>query len=333
MNRPELSIVVPVNNVEMYLDGCVNSILEQNFRNFEVILIDDGSTDRSGDICKVFAQKDNRVKVVHTKYSGVSAARNMGVGLAKGDYIGFVDSDDRIDKNMYLKLLKAIKETDSDIAVCKLGREIDGKLINDDSQGMETIKELEQTEAMRELFKGVLYRFSLCNKLFKKSCFENVKFPEGRIHEDLSTTYKLFANSRKTAYINYLGYIYIKRKNSILTSTFNEKRLDAFTGWGEILQYMDMNFPQLTKEYTACFVYGCIDNVYYILNQVQKREEQKRYLIYIRNFSRKYMKVILQNSCIKLKYKYLILLLNYNIKILQLTINTKRFFAALDFRY
>lgn len=108
-----------------------------------------------------------------------------------------------------------------------MGREINGKLINNEVESFYT-KELNNVEAMEELFKGVLYRFSLCNKLFKRSCFENVHFPVGRIHEDLSTTYKLFANANQAVYINYIGYIYVKQKNSILTTAYYEKRLDAF---------------------------------------------------------------------------------------------------------
>ncbi len=320
--KPEISIIVPVHNVEIFLEDCLISILSQTFQNFEVILVNDGSTDQSGSICDRFSQDDKRVKVVHREYGGVSAARNSGVYFSQGEYIGFVDGDDRIDKDMYSRLHGLCKQTNSNIAVCKLGREIDGKLINEDNK--EFIKELDHTAAMRELFRGELYRFSLCNKLFQKNCFKNVHFPEGRIHEDLSTTYKLFANANKTVYTNYLGYIYIKRENSILTSQFNEKRLDAFAGWDEILQFMIVNYPKLTQECTSCFVYGCIDNVNYILNQVQRMEDQKRYLFYIQKFVRKHFKEILNKSIVSLKYKYLIILLNYNITILLLLINFKR---------
>lgn len=324
--KPEISIIVPVFNVENYLEDCINSILEQTFEQFEVILINDGSSDQSGIICDRYAKVDSRIKVIHKEYGGVSSARNMGVQAAQGEYIGFVDGDDRIDKDMYKTLLTLCEDTDSEIAVCKLGREIDGQLINDSNE--EFVKEMNNTEAMKELFKGVLYRFSLCNKLFKKSCFKNVEFPEGRIHEDLSTTYKLFAQAKKSIYTNYIGYIYVKRSNSILTSTFNEKRLDAFIGWEEILQFMNSNYPELSREIMTGFVYNCIDNVYYILNQVESEETKKKYIINIQTYINRHYKKIMENKMCSLKYKYLISLLNFDIRLLILLDNLKKVFKA-----
>jgi glycosyltransferase involved in cell wall biosynthesis len=320
--KPEISIIVPVHNVEKYLEDCINSILDQSFNNFEIILVNDGSTDRSGNICDFYVQKDKRVRVVHQEYGGVSAARNVGVCISKGDYIGFVDGDDRIDKDMYKKLYTLCSNKNSDIAICKLGRVIDGKIINQDN--IEFVKEMDNIEGMRELFRGVLYRFSLCNKLFKKSCFENVEFPEGRIHEDLSTTYKFFAKAKKVIYTNYIGYFYVKRAYSILTSKYNEKRLDAFLGWDEILQFMNNQYPNLSGEFIPCFVYSCIDHVYYILNQIENKEEKKRHLSNIKFYVNKHYKKILTCGNYPKKYKYLILIIHYNIRIVMLIDKFKR---------
>lgn len=316
--KPAISIIVPVYNVELYIRECLDSILTQTFRNFEVILVNDGSTDQSAEICDEYAQKDTRVKVVNKKYGGVSSSRNVGVKLAQGNYIGFVDSDDRIDENMYKELYELCIHTNSDISICKLGREINGELINKIEEEL-IKKEMSNTEAMRELFKGILYRFSLCNKLFRKSCFEDITFPEGRIHEDLSTTYKIFANCNRAIFTNYIGYIYVKRENSILTKKFDEKRLDAFIGWGEILPFMSSKYPQLSREFLSCFVYGCVDNVNYILNQVENLDDQKKYLRSIQLQVRKYFRKILTNKILSIKYKYLIALLNYNVGFLVLT--------------
>jgi glycosyltransferase involved in cell wall biosynthesis len=321
--KPEISIIVPVYNVENYIKDCIDSILGQTFSNFEVILINDGSTDRSGSVCDFYAQKDKRVRVVHQDYSGVSSARNVGVNISQGDYIGFVDGDDHIAHDMYKNLLSLCKNSSSDIAVCKLGREIDGKLINQGEKGF--IKEMDNTEGMRELFKGILYRFSLCNKLFKKNCFESIKFPEGRIHEDLSTTYKLFAKSKKIVYTNYIGYIYVKRSNSILTKKFNEKRLEAFIGWDEILEFMNIHYPHLSNEFIPCFVYSCIDNVYYILNQVENKKEKERYLLNIQHYVKKHYKSIIVCKKYNAKYKYQIMLLHYNIGLLLFTERIKSY--------
>src|SRR5690625_2953673 len=227
VKRPTISIIVPVYNLEAHLGKCLNSILNQTFTDFEVIIVNDGSTDKSGAICDEYVTKDKRIKVVHQGKKGVSAARNAGIKRATGDFIGFVDGDDYIDKRMYEKLYQACIKTRSSISICKLGREIDSELINNDNSEYYS-RTLNNEEAMKELFKGVLYRFSLCNKLFSKECFAGITFPEGRIHEDLSTTYKLFANAnrdRKSTRLNSshvaISYaVFCLKKKNKLVQTF-----------------------------------------------------------------------------------------------------------------
>ncbi|MEW9501068.1 glycosyltransferase family 2 protein [Jeotgalibacillus marinus] len=312
--KPIISIIVPVYNVENHLRKCLDSLLAQTLTNFEVIVVNDGSTDRSGKICDEYSVKDMRIKVIQKENGGLSSARNVGIKAAEGQYIGFVDGDDRIDVNMYENLYRQSIDTKSDISVCTLGREIDGTLVNEEKEKL--VKEMDNVEAMRELFKGDLYRFSVCNKLFKKHCFENVQFPEGRIHEDLSTTYRLFANSNKTVFNNHIGYIYVKRKDSILTSQFSEKRLDSFTGWNEILLFMNKKYPQLYSEILAAFTFWCVDNMYYIINQVETKEKKREYLNVIQKNVKKNYISIMKNYDLSLKYKYLITLINYNVDLM-----------------
>ena len=121
-NRPIISIIVPVYNVESYLERCINSILNQTFKNFELILVDDGSTDKSGEICDSFAGYDKRIRVIHKKNGGLSSARNVGLDVSIGKYIGFVDSDDWIDEFMYEKLYRNMIKTKSDIVICNFSR-------------------------------------------------------------------------------------------------------------------------------------------------------------------------------------------------------------------
>ena len=239
-----ISIIVPIYNVENYISRCIESILNQSLVEIELILVDDGSSDNSGYICDKYAKNDSRIKAIHKENGGVSSARNLGVKVSTGKYIGFVDPDDYVDIDMYKKLYELCIKSNSDIAICKLGREINGNIINKSDD--EVLLELNNLEGMRELFKGELYRFSLCNKLFNKKCFDNIKFPEGRIHEDLSTTYRLFANSNKSIYTNYMGYIYVKRENSILTSKYSEKRLQSFVGWDEIIDFMSNKYSEVS---------------------------------------------------------------------------------------
>lgn len=310
----KVSIIVPVYNVEKYIENCIQSLLNQTLKDIEIILVDGNSKDKSGYICDKYEKIDSRIKVIHTEDRGVSYSRNIGIKVAEGDFIGFVDSDDYVDKNMYKKLYDLCTENNCELSVCKLGREIDGKIINYEDN--EFLKIMNNEEAMEELFKGVLYRFSLCNKLFKKDLFKDIAFPEGRIHEDLSTTYRLFANANKVTYINYIGYIYVKRSNSILTSKYNKKRLDAFIGWSEILDFINEKYPMLKDTVYACYTYACIDHMNYILNQVEHKDEKMQLLSVIRKNVNIYYKNILRNRILTKKYKILISILNYNSNLL-----------------
>ena len=310
---PIISIIVPIYNVGKYLPKCIESILNQTFKNFELILVNDGSTDNSGVVCDDYAKKDTRIKIIHKSNGGVSSARNAGLYVAKGEYIGFVDPDDYIDKNMYEKLYRLFIDNNSDIAICRFNREINGKIQNKEST--EEIIELNNMVAMNELFKGNLYRFSLCNKLFSKKCFNDVLFPEERIHEDLSTTYKLFANSKKAVYINYCGYIYVRRENSILTSTYNEKRLQAFIAWDEIIEFIDKNYYEIIEQVIATFTYWCVDNILYILNQVNNSKKKNNYLNIIQKYTTKYYIYIKRNNILSRSYKLRIRIFNINYKL------------------
>lgn len=310
---PIISIIVPIYNVGKYLPKCIESILNQTFKNFELILVNDGSTDNSGVVCDDYAKKDTRIKIIHKSNGGVSSARNAGLYVAKGEYIGFVDPDDYIDKNMYEKLYRLCIDNNSDIAICRFNREINGKIQNKEST--EEIIELNNMEAMNELFKGNLYRFSLCNKLFSKKCFNDVLFPEERIHEDLSTTYKLFANSKKAVYINYCGYIYVRRENSILISTYNEKRLQAFIAWDEIIEFIDKNYYEIIEQVIATFTYWCVDNILYILNQVNNSKKKNNYLNIIQKYTTKYYIYIKRNNILSRSYKLRIRIFNINYKL------------------
>lgn len=311
--RPKISVIVPVYNDDQYLSKCLDSILSQTFKNIEVIVVNDGSTDNSKEICNNFARKNDKVKVIHQEKLGVSVARNTGLSHAMGEFIGFVDADDYIHKNMYRNLYGACQNTGSDISICKLGREIDGKLVTSDDKFYSLA--LNNEEAMEELFKGILYRFSLCNKLFNRKIFDGVSFPVGRIHEDLSTTYKLFAKAKKVVYLNFIGYVYVRQEESILTTPYYEKRLDALIGWDEILNFFRFKYVKLFDTVNSCFIYSCFDHIYLIINQIEDSKKMRDYLASIQLIIRAYYKEIIKNPVLSLRYKGLVLTLNYNINL------------------
>ncbi len=317
--KPEISIIVPVYNVEDYLGRCLDSILNQSFKDIEIIVVNDGSTDNSGIICDNYSKKNSIIKVIHKKNGGLSSARNRGLEVAQGKYIGFVDSDDWIDKYMYEKLYNLCEDRNADIGICNFFRNESNRNVDD-----EVITELNNINGIRELFKGNLYRFSACNKLFKKSCFTNITFPEGRVHEDLSTTYKVFANADKVVHTKYRGYFYFIRENSILTSKYNEKRLDVFIGWTEIIDFISKEYSEVENQVIACFSYACVDNMYYILNQVEEKGSKKRLLSVVQSYVRKNYNLIQRNSILSLKYKLILLILNYNISVVLIVNNIKK---------
>jgi glycosyltransferase involved in cell wall biosynthesis len=225
--NPKLSIIVPVFNVERYIEKCINSILNQSFKDFELILIDDGSIDKSGQICDRHAQNDRRVKVIHKINEGPAVTRNIGLMIAKGEYIGFVDSDDWIDPNMYLLLYNSCIDNGSDISIIGL-REVteNGDFLN-------------QYVPNKMTFSEILKRAYPCNKIFKKELFVNNKlyFAEGKYYEDLELIPKLFIKSRKLTTVNQITYNYVKRKGST-TASQDKRILDNLWAYTQLKQFL-----------------------------------------------------------------------------------------------
>lgn len=325
MSNIDISIIVPIYNVAAYLPKCIDSILNQSFKNFELILVNDGSTDGCEVICDRYAELDARIIVIHKANGGVSSARNAGLDTATGNYIGFVDPDDYIDADMYSTLFNLCEDRDADIAVCKFAREINGEIHYNEEE--KQIIELDNEHGMDELFKGVLYRFSLCNKLFKVHCFEGIQFPEGRIHEDLSTTYLLFSKASKIVYLNFQGYIYVRREESILTSHYNERRLEAFIGWREIINFIKIKHPKLISQVIACYSYFCLDHITYILSQVDEKKKKIELLNVLKNHLKKEKFFVLKSPVLKLRHKISLTLLGINPNLLLCISHLKRRFG------
>lgn len=215
-----ISIIVPVYNVEKYLDKCIQSLINQTYKNIEIILIDDGSTDSSGKICDEWAKKDKRIVIKHTKNSGVSMARNIGIKLAKGIYIGFVDADDYIANDMYEFLLKNMKEHNSDISICSSYDVYeDGKIIHNKIENINI--ELDNIDALIYIFKAGYYGTGIWNKLFKKELLQDNSFDiELSNGEELSVLFNAIKQAKKIYYSSVPKYYYYQRVGS---ATHNKK--------------------------------------------------------------------------------------------------------------
>lgn len=224
----KISIIIPVYNVENYIERCIESLIAQSYINLEIILVDDGSTDKSGEICDRYATADKRIKVLHIKNSGRGEARNIGLSHASGEHIGFVDSDDWVDRDIYKYLIDNIKETKADISICAYYECVDEnkneKMLYDDSFVCTGKEALHHTMSNAN---GVYwFNIAIWNKLYKKAVIDNIKF-SGREYEDIMYNTEVLYSARNVSYINKCLYNYrLSRKGSIITEGFQRKTIE-----------------------------------------------------------------------------------------------------------
>ena len=256
MNDELISIIVPVYNVEQYLEKCVKSIIAQTYKNIEIILVDDGAKDNSGKMCDELALLDERIKVIHKQNGGLSDARNHGMKIATGEYIGFVDSDDYIAEDMFETLYKTIKENEADISIVSFYEMYKGRLIGVRDSG--NLEIMNKEEAMKELLIDTKIQSYAWNKLFKRDLFSDLQFPTGKNFEDIATTLLLFEKCDKVALLEVPKYYYLRRDDSIV-GVRNSK---TYTDYLEVIydKYM-----YLKDKYPAIEMYNAYN---YIINMI-----------------------------------------------------------------
>lgn len=232
---PRLSIIVPVYNVEKYIHKCVDSILNQTFTDFELILVDDGSPDNCGKICDEYAKKDARVKVIHKENGGQSSARNKGLDVAKGAVIGFIDSDDVIELTMYEELMNFMDCKTLDIAICDVYL-VRGNRIKKQSMYSES-QILNKERALNDNLSCKIDN-AVWNKIYKRKIFDKIKFTEGIVYEDVRIMPFLFYEAGRVGYLKKSLYYYYKHQNSTIAQSFNSKsRYDCFKGYKGRLEF------------------------------------------------------------------------------------------------
>lgn len=221
-----ISVIVPVYNVEKYIHRCVDSILAQTYTNLEIILVDDGSPDNCPAICDEYAKKDSRIKVIHKENSGLSSARNAGLDIATGDYIGFIDSDDYIASDMYKKLYKSIIENDSDMAICNYEFVNEqGKSLNNNMPVPNGVYSAKEALAFLQIDNYGAF-VSACNRLFSKNLFDNFRFPIGKLNEDNFTAYQLIYRCGNIVMLSEPLYSYLQHSDSIMHQKITIRRFD-----------------------------------------------------------------------------------------------------------
>jgi len=245
-----ISVIIPVYNTEQYLNDCVASVLAQTHAELEIILVDDGSTDGSAALCDEWAAKDPRIVAIHKPNSGVSDARNVGLEAAHGDYIGWVDSDDWIEPEMYQTLLDALLRENADIAACT-----HNVCYPDHVEEPPPVPYFVggRTEFMERLWKRE-YRVELCYKLYRRKCWENVRFFSGKIHEDEYATPLVLHNAEKIVQLPQVFYHYRKRENSIMSKPFHIGRMDAIEVWDQHQALIKKYYPSAMKYFIPQFI-------------------------------------------------------------------------------
>lgn len=240
-----ISVIVPVYNVEKYLNRCVDSIINQTYSNLEIILINDGSTDTSGKICDEYKKRDNRIHVIHQKNGGLSAARNAGIVIANGNYFIFVDSDDLIHPQCIEILYKVIKNDCSDIVIGNYEKfddfnKIDLKVNDDIKYKSDLLSDTEVLDNFIQLKNNSRF-VSSCWKLFKKEVIGNIRFPKGRLFEDEFTVYKFIYNANKISIIDKIIYFYYVNPKSITNNLNYNKMFDHFDAMFEQICFFEKN--------------------------------------------------------------------------------------------
>lgn len=255
-NKVDISIIVPIYNVEPYLRRCVDSLLNQTYTDFELILVDDGSPDNCGMICDEYAAMDTRVRVIHKPNGGLSDARNAGLKLAQGAYVAFVDSDDWVAPNYLGQLLHTLTQTDADICECSVlrteGSDVLPTVENRAPEVFDTVGALEQ------LIYDDAFHQHVWNKLYRRNVIADILFPKGKTNEDEFWTYQVFGNAKKVVKIPDVLYFYFQRPGSIMGETYSLKRLDALDAKQQRQQYIDARFPQLRTQAKVNLFGSCI---------------------------------------------------------------------------
>lgn len=298
-----ISVIVPVYNVEGYLEKCVDSIINQSYKNLEIILVDDGSTDNSPVICDSYAEKDNRIKVIHKENGGLSDARNAGIKVASGEYLGFIDSDDYIDTRMYEILHSNIEKYQCDLAVCSFYHSYKSGNV---CKGNNT-KNIEVMDSKQSIKNLNCIHPMAWNKLYKKSIFNNLLYPVGRYNEDTFIIMDILTSIESCVVVDEPLYYYVMREQSITKARFQKKHLDIIDAWKRNLNIISAKYPELTE-----FIESKLHSAHFqVIDKIIMEPNYKDFQEYLilRDYIKDNFKKIISSKYITVKRKIMCMLL------------------------
>ena len=267
MKKSLVSVIVPIYNVESFLDECMQSIASQTYENLEIILVDDGSPDNCPAMCDAWAEKDSRIKVIHKENGGLSDARNAGLAIATGALIAFVDSDDRIEPDFIRELYAAMERTGADIAECGVAYvDETGAVLKHRPVAPE--KELDRIGALRRLvLEDGVYQ-TVWNKLYRREVLDGIPFEKGKYHEDDFWTYQVFDRIEKLALVEKPLYNYLQRGGSIIGVGYNLKRLDGLEARFLRMEYLQ-KYPELAALTRQSVIFDCMWHLQSVLRHTE----------------------------------------------------------------
>jgi glycosyltransferase involved in cell wall biosynthesis len=254
MEGPLISVIVPVYNIESYVRKCVESIMAQTYKNIEIILVDDGSTDGSPAICDELAARDARIRVLHTSNGGQAAARNTGIKTSKGECVSFIDGDDYVTADYILHLYELIQNHHADISITNFCIRRDGAREPEREKELPYVLSMNRREALEMLLYKKHFSTSVWGRLFRRSLFDGLEFPLGRIIEDLGVLYKIIDRAERVVYSSVIDYIYVQRTTSLLHTHGKTIVEDCVMFAEEMEQYITHKYPDLTEAVISrCF--------------------------------------------------------------------------------
>lgn len=250
-----ISVIVPIYKVEECLCRCVDSLLIQTISDFELILVDDGSPDRCGEICDEYAKRDSRIVVIHKENGGLSDARNAGLAVARGEYIAFVDSDDWVAPDYLDKLYTTLRGTGADICECEVFR-TEGEACEETESG--DVQIYDTVSALAQLIEDGAFRQHVWNKLYRRETVGDIFFPKGKTNEDEFWTYRIFGRANRVVKIGNVLYNYFQRPGSIMGSGYSLKRLDALEAKAQRRRYLEEFYPELSGKAKVNLYFSCV---------------------------------------------------------------------------
>lgn len=295
-----ISVIIPIYNVEKYLRRCLDSICNQMYQNLEIVLVDDGSTDSSGKIADEYARRDTRFHVMHKQNGGLSDARNVGLSYCHGTYIVFVDSDDYVTEDYVMVLYDLLKHNHADISVVSLTHQEEELSKISDS----TAAKIYNT---KEALQDLLYQrisTSANAKMYRAELFSDIRYPQGRLYEDVIATYQIFEKATKVVWCDIKKYWYYVRTDSIVRSVFNVKKMDYVYNCEEVLEEVKKKYPELSKAAESRLLWAAI-HIWVNFTERKKYPEQYQYVY---KTIKQYRKSVMSDKAVSTRNKLVVLL-------------------------